>query len=409
MSIQSANPRDGRPLDFLWFFPTSGDVRFFGSSEGQRKTDNRYLRVMAQALDSVGYYGALLPTGSFCEDAWIVASSLVTHTERLRYLVALRPGSIVPAESARQASAFDRLSEGRLLLNVVTGGLAGDMHGDGNFLDHDERYEQTREFLHIWRGLMSGEKVEHVGRYFSSKGGRLIYPPVQTPYPPLFFGGASDRGRDVAAEHCDVYLTWGEPPHQVAETIADMRKRVAARGRTMKFGIRLHFIVRETDDKAWAAANELIANVPDDMIAAAQAKFKVADSEGQRRMLALHGGDRNKLEVSPNLWAGVGLVRSGSATALVGSPQTVAARIKEYQDIGIDLLIGSGYPHLEEAYRVAELVFPYLNVRTSSQKPRVELRPSTYGGKGMAVLTPEDLARVRNNAPAEPPPRSARA
>jgi alkanesulfonate monooxygenase len=383
------------PLQFLWFFPTSGDVRFFGSPEGQRKSDNRYLRVMAQALDTLGYYGALLPTGSFCEDAWIVASSLVTHTERLRYLVALRPGSIVPAESARQASAFDRLSNGRLLLNVVTGGVAGDMHGDGNFLGHDERYEQTREFLHVWRAMMRGEKVDFDGKYFRAKDGRMIFPPVQEPHPPLYFGGASPAGRDVAVEHCDVYLTWGEPPAQVAESIADVKARAAARGRTMRFGIRLHFIVRDTDEQAWAAANALIEKIPDDLIATAQAKFKVADSVGQRRMQALHGGDRNKLEISPNLWAGVGLVRSGSATALVGSPTTVAARIKEYQSLGIDTVIGSGYPHLEEAYRVAEGVFPHLNIAPSGTAERAQAKPSILGGRGMAVLTPEDHARVR--------------
>jgi len=385
---------DGR-LQFLWFFPTSGEVRFFGSTEGLRRTDNRYLRVMAQALDSLGYYGALLPTGSFCEDAWVVASSLVTHTERLRFLVALRPGSIVPAESARQASAFDRLSGGRLLLNVVTGGLASDMHGDGNFLAHDERYAQTAEFLTIWRALMRGEKVDFSGRYFSSKEGRLHFPPVQEPHPPLYFGGASPVGRDVAAEHCDVYLTWGEPPAQVAESIADVKRRAAARGRNMRFGIRLHFIVRETDEKAWAAAEELIAKVPDETIAAAQAKFKSADSVGQRRMQALHGGDRNKLEVSPNLWAGIGLVRSGSATALVGSPQTVAARLEEYRRLGIDLVIGSGYPHLEEAYRVAELLFPLLPLAPAGPQALAQLRPSVFGGRGMAVLTPEDMARAK--------------
>ena len=385
----------GDALNFLWFFPTSGEVRFFGSSEGQRRTDNRYLRVLAQALDSLGYYGALLPTGSFCEDAWVVSSSLVTYTERLRFLVALRPGSIVPAESARQASAFDRLSNGRLLLNVVTGGVAGDMHGDGNFLDHDQRYAQTSEFLHVWRRLMQGERVDFSGTYFRASEGRLHYPPVQQPYPPLYFGGASPVGRDVAAEHCDMYLTWGEPPAQVAESIADVRRRAAARGRTMRFGIRLHFIVRETDDKAWAAANELIAKIPDEMIAAAQAKFKVADSVGQRRMQALHGGDRTRLEISPNLWAGVGLVRSGSATALVGSPETVAARLKEYMALGIDTVIGSGYPHLEEAYRVAEMLFPLLPVTKSVVSTQAELRPSLYGGRGMAVLTPEDMARSK--------------
>lgn len=395
-------PAADSPLQFLWFFPTSGDVRYFGSAEGQRKTDHRYVRVVAQALDSLGYYGALLPTGSFCEDAWIVASALVTHTERLRFLVALRPGSIVPAESARQASAFDRLSGGRLLLNVVTGGVAGDMMGDGNFLDHDERYRQTREFLQIWRALMRGEKVDFSGRHFRAKDGRLIFPPVQQPHPPLYFGGASPVGRDVAVELCDVYLTWGEPPAQVAESIADVKRRAAALGRTMRFGIRLHFIVRDTDEKAWQAANDLIAHVPDDMIAVAQAKFKVADSVGQRRMQALHGGDRSKLEVSPNLWAGVGLVRSGSATALVGSPATVAARIKEYQSLGIDTVIGSGYPHLEEAYRVAETVFPLLSIAPSSIQIRPEAPPSVFGGRGMAVLTPEDLARVQKPSPASP-------
>ena len=309
--------------------------------------------------------------------------------------MALRPGSIVPAESARQASAFDRLSGGRLLLNVVTGGVAGDMHGDGNFLEHDERYNQTREFLHIWRAMMRGEKVDFDGKHFRCKDARMIFPPIQDPYPPLYFGGASPFGRDVAVEHCDVYLTWGEPPAQVAESIADVKRRAAARGRTMRFGIRLHFIVRDTDEQAWAAANALIAKVPDDVIAAAQAKFKVADSVGQRRMQALHGGDRNKLEISPNLWAGVGLVRSGSATALVGSPATVAARIKEYQDLGIETVIGSGYPHLEEAYRVAEGVFPLLNIAPSSMAERPQLKPSILGGRGMAILTPEDHARVQ--------------
>lgn len=258
------------PLEFLWFFPTNGDVRFFGPASGSRKVDNGYLRELALALDRLGYFGALLPTGNFCEDALVVASSLVTHTERLRYLLALRPGSIVPAELARQAAAFDRLSKGRLLLNVVTGGVSGDMEADGNFLPHDERYLQSAEFLKIWRALMSGETVNSMGKYYSCKNGRLIFPPFQTPYPPLYIGGASSAGRDLAVEQCDVYLTWGEPPSQVAETIADVRRRAAAIGRTMRFGIRLHFIVRETDDQAWIDANKLIESVPDEVIEAAQ-------------------------------------------------------------------------------------------------------------------------------------------
>lgn len=397
--VSASNGTGSNGLTFLWFFPTSGDVRFFGSPEGLRKTGHGYYMQIAKALDHLGYHGGLLPTGVFCEDALVTASSLATHTNRIKFLVALRPGSIVPAESARQSSAFDRMSNGRLLLNVVAGGVASDMGGDGNFLSHDERYFQTRDFLKIWRSLMMGETVDYEGRYYSSKGGKLVYPPIQRPHPPLYFGGASSVGRDIAAEQCDVYLSWGEPPAQVGATIADVKQRAAALGRTMRFGIRLHFIVRETDEKAWAAANDLIANVSDDLIEAAQQKLKAADSEGQRRMLALHGGDRNRLEISPNLWAGVGLVRPGAATALVGSPETVAKRLREYQDLGIDTVVGSGYPHLEESYRVAEMLFPHLSLAPHDAISQSVLPPAAFGGGGGRVLlTNEEIKAAKKTA-----------
>jgi alkanesulfonate monooxygenase len=294
-------------LDFLWFLPTNGDVSFFGSEKGLRKTDNRYLREIAEATDRLGYYGVLLPTGLMCEDAWIVASSVVTYTEKLKYLVALRPGSVVPAEAARQASAFDRLSEGRLLLNVVAGGDPGYMAGDGNFLSHDGRYDQAADFLKIWRQLMTGEIVDYSGKHYSSKGGKLAFMPVQNPYPPLYIGGSSEPAQQLAAEQVDLYLTWGEPPAGVAEKIAAVRQRATLVGRTLRFGIRLHIIVRETDEQAWVAANKLIAHVSDDLIAVTQKKLSSeSDSVGQKRLLSLHGGDRNRLEVSPNLWGGRG-------------------------------------------------------------------------------------------------------
>jgi alkanesulfonate monooxygenase len=176
----------------------------------------------------------------------------------------------------------------------------------------------------------------------------------------LYFGGSSAPAHELAAEQVDVYLTWGEPPAAVAEKIADMRARAAKHGRTLRFGIRLHVIVRETNEEAWAAANDLIRYVDDEVIARAQKAFAKMDSVGQQRMSALHGGKRDKLEVSPNLWAGVGLVRGGAGTALVGDPETVAARIKEYAALGIETFIFSGYPHLEESYRFAELVFPLI-------------------------------------------------
>jgi alkanesulfonate monooxygenase len=181
---------------------------------------------------------------------------------------------------------------------------------------------------------------------------------------PIWFGGSSEPALDLAAAQSDVYLTWGEPPDQVAEKVAAVRARSAALGRTVRFGLRIHLIVRETAAEAWSVAARLIANLSDEAIAAAQRKFATeSDSVGQRRMTALHeGGRRDKLEIAPNLWAGIGLVRRGAGTALVGDPKTVAARLREYQALGIDTVIASGYPHLEEAYKVADLLFPELGI-----------------------------------------------
>ncbi len=362
-----------KPLDFFWFIPTHGDGSYLGSEQQQRPPEFGYFKEIAQAVDRLGFPGVLLPTGQSCEDSWITATGLAAHTERLKYLVALRPGVVSPVFAARQTAALDRLSNGRLLLNVVVGGNPTELAGDGVFLPHDERYAQADEFLKIWRALVSGEQVNFDGKYYRVENGRLDLLPLQE-RPPLYFGGSSNAGQDLAAEQVDMYLTWGEPPAQVAEKIASARKKAALKGRKLRFGIRLHFIVRETEEESWAAADRLISRITDAQIENAQARFlKEMDSVGQRRMAELHGGRRDRLLVGPNLWAGVGLVRGGAGTALVGTPDQIADRIREYQDIGIDTVIGSGYPHLEEAYRVAELLFPKFGIGSHRIKPREDI------------------------------------
>jgi len=254
------------------------------------------------------------------------------------------------------------------LLNLVTGGDEQELKGDGLYEDHDTRYQTATEYVKIWREILTrshtGESLTFHGERLSVDDAKLLYPPIQQPYPPLWFGGSSEAAAELAAEQVDTYLTWGEPPAAVKEKVDAMKVRAQAKGRTLNYGIRLHVIVRETNEQAWAAANELIQYLDDDTIAAAQKKFAQMDSVGQQRMAALHGGRRDKLEVSPNLWAGIGLVRGGAGTALVGDPETVAARIQEYADLGIDTFIFSGYPHLEESIRFAELVFPLLPLKT---------------------------------------------
>ena len=364
------------PLNLFWFLPTSGDGTYLGTDQGHRPAEIAYLREIAVAADRLGYGGALLPTGTNCLDGWMVGSAIAPFTERLKFLLALRPGFLTPGLAARQAVALDRISNGRLLINIVTGGQPKELAGDGLLLDHDERYALTDEFLTIWRGLIADGAVDFTGRHLTARNARLgFFDSVQRPYPPLWFGGSSPAGIEVAAKHVDTYLTWAEPPAQVAEKLDAVRARAAAAGRTLQYGIRVHLIVRETDEEAWDAAEKLISKLSDSTIAAAQKRLREdTDSVGQLRQIALHGGRRDKLEISPNLWAGVGLVRHGVGTALVGSPETVSSRLREYQALGIGTIIASGYPHLEEAYRVAELLFPSLGIGRKAHEPGREFR-----------------------------------
>ncbi len=211
-------------MKILWFIPTHGDARYLGTSHGARAADFAYFKQVAIAADSLGYEGVLLPTGRSCEDSWVLAASLIDVTRRLKFLVALRPGLVQPAQSARMSATFDRLSGGRLLVNLVTGGDPDELEGDGLFLPHGERYALSREFLTIWRELLarshgaegdppgSGESFDFEGTQLRVKGSKLLYPPVNRPYPPVFFGGSSPEAHELAAEQLDTYLTWGERP-----------------------------------------------------------------------------------------------------------------------------------------------------------------------------------------------------
>ncbi|MGO9135095.1 MAG: LLM class flavin-dependent oxidoreductase, partial [Methylovirgula sp.] len=323
---------------------------------------------IAQAADNLGFGGVLIPVGSHCEDPFMIAAALAPHTKRLRFLPALRPGLATPTHWARQTAALDRISEGRCLVNIVAGGDPIELAGDGIFLPHDERYEHASEFLNVYTRLLAGETVSFKGKHIVVEGAKLLFPPAQKQLP-IWFGGSSDPALDVAAEQSDVFLTWGEPLALVEEKLNAVRTRAKARGRKVTFGMRIHLIVRETEKEAWDVANKLIANLSDEAIAAAQRKFaQESDSVGQKRMSALHGGGRrDALEIAPNLWAGIGLVRRGAGTALVGDPATVARRLREYQALGIEVIIASGYPHLEEAYKVAELLFPELGIAQGSR------------------------------------------
>ncbi|MET9574031.1 LLM class flavin-dependent oxidoreductase [Streptomyces sp. DT199] len=357
-------------LTFHWFLPTNGDSRHVvGGGHGTPATASgrdrpptvAYLSQIARAAEEVGFAGALTPTGAWCEDAWLTTAMVAQHTERLKFLVAFRPGLISPTLAAQMAATFQRQTGGRLLLNVVTGGENKEQRAFGDFLDKDGRYRRTGEFLQVVRELWRGRTVDLHGEHVRVEDAALAR--VPDPVPEVYFGGSSPIAGEIAARHADVYLTWGEPPAQVAEKIARLRSLAAAQGRILRFGIRLHVITRDTAEQAWAEADRLLDGFDPETVASVQAGLARSESEGQQRMLALHGGRRDRLEIHPNLWAGIGLVRGGAGTALVGSHDEVAERIREYHALGIDEFILSGYPHLEEAYWFGEGVLPRLAAR----------------------------------------------
>lgn len=380
-----ALPAAGRPpAGVHWFLPTNGDARGIvgsahakdarGAARGLREPTAEYLGEVARAADRLGYTAVLTPTGTWSEDAWLATAAVVQQTARLKFLVALRPGLVSPTLAAQMAATLQRFSGGRVLLNVVTGGDEVEMRRFGDRLDHDERYDRTAEFLEVLRGIWSvgspggPESFDHTGRHYRIEGARSIAPP--DPTPEIWFGGSSDAALPVAAEHADVYLTWGEPPAQAARKIARVRELAAERGRTLRFGVRLHVLTRDRSADAWAVAQRWLDELGPEQVADAQRVLTTSGSVGQRRMAALHdggrlaaSGDARDLEIHPGLWAGVGLVRGGAGTALVGSHREVADLVAEYHAAGFDEFVLSGYPHLEEAYWFAEGVRPLLDER----------------------------------------------
>jgi len=374
-------------LSLHWFLPTSGDGRGIvggghsipligpsapspalatGARSVSRPPDIEYLAQVARSAEQLGFTGVLTPTGTWCEDAWLVTAALIGQTQRLKFLVAFRPGLTSPTLAAQMAATYQRVSRGRLLLNVVTGGEDAEQRRFGDHLSHDRRYARTAEFLDIVRGAWSGQPYDFTGDHYQVVGATVLSPP--DPLPVVYFGGSSQAAGPVAAKYADVYLTWGEPPDQVARKLTWMRGLADAAGRTLRFGIRLHVITRDTSAEAWGEAGKMLAELGADEIASAQRALERSVSVGQDRMRALHeryrtGGATADLEIYPNLWAGVGLVRGGAGTALVGSHAEVADRIEEYASLGIDEFIFSGYPHLEEAYWFGEGVLPELRRR----------------------------------------------
>jgi alkanesulfonate monooxygenase len=381
-------------IEFGWFIPVRGDGKYVGV-EPERKPTMEYLIEVAKAAEDAGFRFALIPTGRACVDSWIIGTIVASHTKSLRPLIAMRPGLIAPVIAARMGASLDVASGGRAMFNIVTGHSAQDLKetGDPLYDAHDERYERTDEFLQIVRGLwekskgpgysefsigkqqsQDEDKLDFSGKYYDLEGA-ISYPAVvQHPHPPIYFGGSSAIGKRVAVEHADVYLMWAEPVEWIKEQIDEVEgyraelKQQKGIDRPLRYGLRVHVLVRETEEEAWDAAWEIISKIDQTTIEKADKKFSTFEAVGQKRQNQLRAASREKdYKVGPNLWSGLSLVRDGGSLLLVGTPEQLTERFLEYIDVGISTFILSGYPHLEEATITGRLLLPLLQEKIAER------------------------------------------
>lgn len=354
-------------VKFHWYLPTHGDTTTIADNRGDSASRARShlqptlenLTALVRTAEDLGFEAALTPTGSHCEDSWLATAALAQHTERLKFLVAFRPGVLSPTLAVQQVSTYQRFTGNRLALNIVTGGDDAEMRRYGDAIDKSARYRRTAEFLTVVRGSWSNPEFTFRGEFYDVANARTAYPVQRVPT--VYFGGSSPEAIEVAAEHADVYLTWGEPPDQVAEKIDRVRVAAARHGREVRFGLRLHTVARPTEEQAWQRAEELIAGLDPDDVRRAHDRYLSSGSEGQRRMAALTTGrlaDARSLEVHPGLWAGPSLLRDGAGTAAIGSYEQVAAVFAEYAGLGISEFVLSGYPQADEIRHVGHGVLP---------------------------------------------------
>lgn len=348
--------------DFLWFCQLSRDGEFIGTKEKPpRKPTLEYVSSLIETASEAGFSSLLTATNYHSEhENYTAAIAALARTRGAGLLIAVRPGMFHPAMYAKMLATAQNLFPGRVRVNIVTGSSPAENAMYGDFEEHAQRYERTREFMLILRRLWSEPPpVSYESDLYRFENAVLDPPPVQPI--PLYFGGASDAAKRIAAELADVYLLWGERRDMIEERLGKMRELEREYGRTLGYGLRTHVVVRETEEEAWQAADRLISRVDPSVRRAFVESYKHVDGVGQLRQIEmLRGLDEGDLTVEPNLWAGVGMARSGVGVALVGSPQQVADKIRDYERMGVSTFIFSGYPHLEEARRFGELVMPLL-------------------------------------------------
>ncbi|MCC6434383.1 MAG: LLM class flavin-dependent oxidoreductase [Acidimicrobiales bacterium] len=359
-----------------WFIPTSGDTTAYGDREASIPPSMELFERVARAAEAAGLEYALVPVQTACWEAWITCAMVAAKTERLTMLVAARPGLIAPTVMAKMIATFDQLSGGRVAINLIAGGGHAELAADGIYVDHDERYAIMDETVALMKRTWTEPgPVTHHGNHFDVDGALVRPRPLQQPHPPFFLGGISDAAQEVCARHADVYLYWGDTPRNIAERIAAARRRAEHYGRlgSLRFGMRLQVIVRDTEAEAWEAADALIAHASDGQRRMISTMWEQSEANTRMKELTEAEGYR----IAPHLWSGVSTVRPGAGVCVVGTPDQVADTLLEFVEVGCTHFCLSGYPHDEAATRFGREVLPRLRAGFAGAAARAPLPVSS--------------------------------
>jgi len=343
-------------MEVSWFSALcDDDYRYLGVHDAELKSSWSHCSDITKAADRNGYDNILLPSGyALGIDSVTFAGGIAAVTEKIKLLVAVRCGELVVPQLARQLATLDQMLNGRLTINIISSDVPGET------LESVPRYQRTRETMHVLRALLNGQAVDHQGEFINLK---LDPPAVRTVSghcPLQYFGGLSEPARDVAAECADVFLMWPDTTPTVQSLLDDMRARAAKHNRTLRFGYRVHVIVRETEGEAIDYANNLLKHLDAQEGAAIRAKSLDSTSAGVSRQGELRESADNDGFAEEHLWTGIGRARSGCGAALVGDPDQVLKKLRAYEAMGIEAVILSGYPHREECDLFARYVLPQL-------------------------------------------------
>jgi alkanesulfonate monooxygenase len=351
------SPIEVSPIEISWFGALcDDDYEQLGVPQADLLSSWQHCSEIVRTADILGFDNILLPSGyDLGIDTLSFASSIAPLVQNMRLLTAVRVGENWVPQLARQLGTLNQVLNGRLVINIISSEMPGET------LDGPRRYRRTTETMRALRTLMNGERLEMEGEFISLQIDAPRICKATAPAPAFYFGGLSNEARETAAMDADVYLMWPDTEEEIARIMGDMTERAARHGRTLKFGYRVHVVVRETEEEARDAASHLISAVDAATGDAIRARSLDSTSAGVRRQAELRATAHEDGFVEPSLWTGIGKARSGCGAAIVGTPQQVIEKIQRYQALGIESFIFSGYPHVDEAKRFAELVLPHLH------------------------------------------------